>query len=696
MPTNRLASEKSPYLLQHAHNPVEWWPWSDAAFEEARRRDVPVFLSVGYATCHWCHVMEEESFEDAEAAQALNRAFVCIKVDREERPDVDGVYMAACLALNGHGGWPLTALLTPDTREPFYVSTYLPKHSRSGRIGVIDLADRVRQLWAADRKNIVASAAKVRDVVEEVLVRTEAGQPVSEDDLARAVSLFASRFDPAHGGFGRQPKFPSPHSLLFLLRQSRRTGDPKPAEMAVRTLRGIARGGITDALAGGVHRYSTDARWLLPHFEKMLYDQAGLAMAWTEAWELTGDEEMRHAAERTLEYVVRDLQQPHGGIASAEDADSLDAAGRREEGAFYVWTESELAGVLGEDQLNAARVLFGTTAEGNYVDEATRQRTGANVLHFPDDLDRLAATIGVSAEDAERQRRSMAERLLEARASRPRPLLDDKILTDWNGLAIAALAYAGRALSRPDFTEAAVRAEAFLRAHLMDPDGHLLHRWREGEAAIAGMLDDYAFLVWGLMELAAATRDASYLQRAADLHDAMRQRFEADGGGFFLTDESADVLVRQRALDDGALPSGHAVAILNGLRLAAATGRGDLRESAERALASDARLLATPSGHAAHLLGAQLLLGPLPEIVITEGEGRQALAAALGEVYAPGALRLYRSEALAGLAPFTREMTGIDGRATAYVCIAGACQAPAHDPALAAETLATLYSDRTL
>ena len=709
---NRLADEKSPYLVQHAHNPVDWWPWGEAAFAEAEARGVPVFLSIGYATCHWCHVMEEESFEDREAARALNRAFVCVKVDREERPDVDAVYMAACLALNGHGGWPLTALLVPETREPFYVTTYLPRRARGGRVGVIELAERVGGpdgLWREDRENVRASAARVRGVVEAVLAEHEPGRAFTPDDLDRAVGLWRRTFDPANGGFGGQPKFPTPHALLFLLREGRRTGNREATDMAARTLGAIARGGITDHAGGGVHRYSTDRRWLLPHFEKMLYDQAGLALAWTEAWQATGDPAHRRAAEATLDYVLRDLALPGGAFASAEDADSPDAHGRREEGAFYVWTEREIAGVLGQDALPFAREAFGTAPEGNYLDEATRQRTGANVLHLPEDEGPLAARLGMTPEAFRETRRTHLDALLEARAARPRPLLDDKVLADWNGLAIAALATAGRVFGREDYVTAAERAAAFVLGEMQarvasgaggspddagagTPATGLFHRWREGEAAVPGFLEDYAFMAWGLIELAQATGDMGHLAAALALHRQTRARFEAPSGGFFQTEKGTPgLLVRPRALGDGALPSGHAVAATNGLRLARLTGRADLEDSALTALASDARLRAHPTGHAAHLLAAQVALGPAPEVVVAGGEGEAEMRAALGGVYAPGALLLASGGPLAALAPWTAAQTARDGRATAYVCTDGACQAPTTDPAEAARTLDAVY-----
>ena len=343
---NRLAQTNSPYLLQHAGNPVEWWPWSDAAFEEARRRDVPVFLSIGYATCHWCHVMEHESFEDAEAARALNEAFVCVKVDREERPDVDGVYMAAVLAATGRGGWPLTALLTPDTREPFWVGTYLPKVGRGGRIGVTELAENVSRFWAENADGVRQSAAELAEHVRRIGAQGGEGEALGEADLEATAEALRRRFDPVHGGFGAAPKFPTPHHALFLLRRGWQAGDDGLTALAVATLRAIRRGGVYDQVGGGLHRYATDRGWLLPHFEKMLYDQALYALACTEAWAATGEPDLREAAEATLAYVLRDLASSTGAFHSAEDADSLNAAGEREEGAFYVWTEAEIDAAL--------------------------------------------------------------------------------------------------------------------------------------------------------------------------------------------------------------------------------------------------------------------------------------------------------------------------------------------------------------
>lgn len=701
---NRLAREHSPYLRQHAHNPVDWWPWSDEAFAEARRRDVPVFLSIGYATCHWCHVMERESFEDAEAAAALNEAFVCIKVDREERPDVDGIYMAACLALNGHGGWPLTALLTPE-REPFYVATYLPRETRGGRIGVLDLARRVARFWREDRAGVEASAGRITEHVRAMLAPPPtSAAPAGVDALAAAAEALARRFDPVHAGFGHAPKFPSPHGLLLLFRESLRTGEPAHAARALATLDAMRRGGIHDHVGGGFHRYATDRAWLLPHFEKMLYDQALLALAYTEGWLVSGEDTFRATAEATLGYVLRDLIAPEGAFFSAEDADSATADGRMEEGAFYVWTEAELERVLGPDDAALARAAFGTAPEGNYRDEATRERTGANVLHLPRPLAEVAAEAGLAEADLHQRLEAIRNHLFEARAARPRPLRDDKILTDWNGLAIAALARAARAFGRRDFAEAAARAAAFLLGTLRTPEGGLLHRYHAGpdgaapEAGIPAFLDDYAFLAFGLTELYFATGDAAHLAAARDLHAQTRARFhDPDAGGFFVTEAGAsDLLVRRKDFDDGALPAGNSVAALNGLRLGHLLGEDAWQDEARRAIAAAPALAEYPAGHAFLLCAAAFDAGPVQEVVLAGEAGRadfKALRAALEGVYAPHALVLWRTPGegdapLGALVPFAAAQTARDGRATAYVCAGFACQAPTHEPEEAAALLA--------
>ena len=700
---NRLADTDSPYLLQHADNPVDWWPWSDAAFQEARRRDVPVFLSIGYATCHWCHVMEHESFEDPETARAINEAFVPVKVDREERPDVDGVYMAAVLAATGHGGWPLTALVTPDTREPFWVGTYLPRESRGGRIGVRELAASVSEHWRTNAEGVRRSAEHLAGAVRQIAA-AEAGDALGAADVAAAADALAARFDAEHAGFGLAPKFPTPHHALFLLRRAAVTDEDDLTAMAVATLRAIHRGGVTDQVGGGLHRYSTDRQWLLPHFEKMLYDQALYATACAEAYGATGAADLRDAAEATLDYVLRDLRSEAGGFFSAEDADSLNAAGEREEGAFYVWTTAELADVLGEDDARLAADVWGAADTGNYLDEATRQRTGANVLHFSDpDLgadDPLAAPAGRLGLDADALRQRLGgirQRLLDARAERPRPLLDDKVLADWNGLAIAAFAVAARTFDRDDYARAATAAADFVLSEMRTDGGDLLHRWRRGAVGIDGLLDDYAFLVWGLIELYQTTFDEAHLAAALDLHGRMRDRFEAEEGGYYLSPADApDLLVRQRALDDGALPAGNSVAIFNGLRLARLTGRTDLEDAAHRALRVPDVVRQHPSGFSHLVTAAAFAAGPAQEGVVAGDRGAAdtaAMLAAVRSVYAPQAVVVLRAPGegeapVADLAPFAAAQTARDGRATAYVCENYACQAPTTDPDAARSSLA--------
>jgi uncharacterized protein YyaL (SSP411 family) len=663
---NRLADAHSPYLLQHAANPVDWWPWCDEAFAEAERRGVPVFLSIGYATCHWCHVMEHESFEHPVAARALNDAFVCIKVDREERPDVDGLYMEACLALNGHGGWPLTAVLTPE-REPFYVATYLPRESRGGRIGVIDLASSVTRFWQENPEGVRRSAAELTAALRTHEPAADA-PALGAADVQRAADALRARFDPAHAGFGAAPKFPTPHHALFLLRRWRRSGEPDLLDMATRTLRAIRHGGVWDHLGGGLHRYSTDAAWLLPHFEKMLYDQALYAMACTDAHLATGDADLREAAESTLDYVLRDLTGPHGAFFTAEDADSLDVHGRREEGAFYVWTEAELLEALGPEDAALARALYGTSAEGNYTDEATRQRTGANVLHHPEPPERLLDALGIAPDDPRLV--AIRQRLLLRRAARPRPLLDDKVLLDWNGLAIAALARAARAFGRTDYADAATRAAAFLAETLRAPDGWM-HRYHDGHVGIAALLDDLAFLAWGLTDLYQTTFEARWLSLALDLHAETVRRFGDPRGGYFVSpDGAADLIARRRDLHDGALPSGNSAAVYNGVRLARLTGRADFAERARLDLRAAEVARTHPSGFTFLLGAADLEAGSAREIVVVgerEAPATQALlAAVLPHTSADDAL-LLREPAPYGL---------VGGRPAVYVCRDQTCEAP--------------------
>ena len=690
---NRLAHANSPYLLQHADNPVDWYPWGDEAFEAARREDKPIFLSIGYATCHWCHVMEHESFEDEEVARLLNEAFVCVKVDREERPDVDGVYMDVCQALTGHGGWPLTILMTPEGR-PFFAATYIPRESRRGRPGLLDLVPRIRQLWQEERARLLADADEIARALQrqhaEDVGETAPGEAVlTEQHLERAFVQLRTRYDAEYGGFGDAPKFPTPHTLLFLLRYWRRSGDGQALGMVEKTLRAMRRGGLWDHVNFGFHRYSTDRRWLLPHFEKMLYDQALLALAYTEAHRATGDPFYRHVAEKTLAYVARDLTGPEGAFFSAEDADSLDRHGREEEGAFYTWTEADLRTAVGDADFPFARAVFGTAPEGNVEDEATGERTGQNVLHNPEPLLDLADRFGMGEGALREKIEHLRERLVAARDERPRPRLDDKVLTDWNGLMIAALARAARAFGDRRHAEAAARAADFLLQTMRTADGGLLHRYRAGEAAVPGFLDDYAFLAWGLHELYHALFDERYLEAALALHRETERRFaDPDGGGFFFTEaEGEPLLFRRKDRYDGALPSGNAVAALNGLRLGRVTGDRAMEDRAERALSAP-EVAAYPGAYTYHMVALDYAIGPGQEVVVAGERGApdtEAMTDRLGRIYAPNAVFLLRAPGtgaapVTALAPFTEAQVAVGGRATAYVCERYTCKAPTTDP----------------
>jgi uncharacterized protein YyaL (SSP411 family) len=676
---NRLAHEKSPYLLQHAHNPVDWFPWGDEAFELARTRDCPVFLSIGYSTCHWCHVMEHESFEDEAIAALMNRAFVCIKVDREERPDVDHVYMMACQMMTGSGGWPLTILLTPE-RRPFFAATYLPPAAMR------DFIPRVQTAWQAQRESLFADAGKVAEALGRAM-HADAGPVDSLDIMRRASQELGARFDATYGGFGARPKFPSPHTLLFLLRYWKRTGDGDALAMVERTLERMRRGGICDQVGFGFHRYSTDSQWLVPHFEKMLYDQALLLMAYTDAYQATKRDDFAVVAAEIAEYVMRDLSAPERGFYSAEDADSEGV-----EGKFYVWTRDELESVLGEKGAAAdvACAYFGVSAEGNYLDEATGRRTGANILHLVRPDEESARALSLDLDELRARVHSIRQRLRRVRASRVRPRLDDKVLTDWNGLMIASLARSGRVCNRPDHIERAVQAAGFIYSRMTQSDGALFHRYRDGEVAISGMLDDYAFFTWGLLELYEATFDERHLERAILHTRYMLEHFLDEGsGGFFMTARGAEALVaRPREVYDGALPSGNSAAALNLIRLSRITGEMEYDRCARAVIdAFGAQVARAPMAHCALLFAVDFALGPSFEIVIAGKRGADdvaAMAAAIDTVYQPNRVLVFRPEespdAVVRLAPYTRDQIALDGgRATAYVCREFSCRQPTSD-----------------
>ena len=681
---NRLTREKSPYLLQHADNPVDWYPWGPEAFDTARREDKPIFLSIGYSTCHWCHVMEHESFEDEAVAQVMNETFISIKVDREERPDIDNIYMAVCQMMAGSGGWPLTIIMTPE-KQPFFAGTYFPKETRQSRMGMLDLVPRVADVWKNRRQEILDSAEHITAALRELPSEPGEGPDVATMELA--FDQLESRFDSRHGGFGPAPKFPSAHSLLFLLRYWKRTGEAAALAMVERTLTAMRSGGIFDQIGYGFHRYSTDAQWLLPHFEKMLYDQAMLAMAYTEAFQATRKPEFETAAREILTYVLRDMQSPEGGFYSAEDADS-----EGEEGKFYVWSVAEGRSILSAGDADLFIRVFGLTPEGNFLEQATQQRTGHNIPHLASSLEMDAQQAGMSESSLRERIESIRRTLFAIREKRVHPLKDDKILADWNGLMIAALSKAAQAFGDHAYAAAAGRAAEFILAKLHRDDGRLLHRWRDGDAAVLGTTDDYAFLIWGLLELYEATFDATRLETAIALNEEFVRKFwDGDNGGFFFTAADAeDLIARKKEPYDGAIPSGNSVAVLNLFRLARITGQADLESKAlaiGRAFGGD--VARQPSAYAMMLCAADFGIGPAAEVVIVgnpEDRGTQEMLLTLRAAYEPNKTVILRpasesNPAISQIAEFTRAMGAINGRETAYVCRNHACQRPTNDPA---------------
>jgi uncharacterized protein YyaL (SSP411 family) len=678
--SNRLVAEKSPYLLQHAHNPVDWYPWGEEAFEEAKKRDEPIFLSIGYSTCHWCHVMEKESFENPRVATLMNEAFISIKVDREERPDIDDLYMSVCQMMTGSGGWPLTIIMTPD-QQPFFAATYVPRESQLGQVGLLDLIPQIRDLWRKKRDRLTRAATEVRAALEESTLATP-GADLDEGALELTFDQLASMFDAEHGGFGSAPKFPTAHHLVFLLRYWLRTANEHALQMVETTLQAMRRGGVFDQTGLGFHRYSTDSHWLLPHFEKMLYDQALLALAYTEAAQATHREEYAETVREILAYVLRDMTDSGGAFYSAEDADS-----EGEEGRFYTWSEQEIRDALPEKEAQVVLTVFAFEPDGNFAEQATGKRTGRNIPHLNRPLAAEADALGMPERELRALWDGVRRKLFEAREKRVHPHKDDKILTDWNGLMIVALAEAGRVLAEPSYLEAAERATDFILAHMRDTTGQLFHRYRDGEAAIPGFLDDYAFFIWALIVLYEATFEVKYLRIATELNDILTQHFwDNEQGGFFrIADDAETLLVRPKEAHDGAIPSGNSVSMMNLLRLARMTANPDLETKAMRiGQVFSADVLASPAGFTQLMTAADFAIGPTYEIVLVGNPARndtKAMQVALNEKYLPNKVLIQvplsgPAPDIVKLAPFVKDYKAVDGKATAYVCRNHQCQLP--------------------
>jgi uncharacterized protein YyaL (SSP411 family) len=673
---NRLFFEKSPYLLQHAHNPVDWFPWGDEAFGKAKEEDKPIFLSIGYSSCHWCQVMEAESFEDEEVAGFLNQHFVAIKVDREERPDIDNVYMTVCQSMTGSGGWPLTIIMTPE-KKPFFAGTYFPKQAMFDRPGLMEVLSQIVALWENQRDKLVGVGDQITDMLRTLSSSAQAGS-LTVGNMEETFLLLQSSFDQRYGGFGQAPKFPSTHNLSFLLRWWKRTGEEKALAMVEKTLDAMWRGGVYDHLGFGFCRYSTDAFWLVPHFEKMLYDQATLAIAYIEAYQATGKKQYAKVAKQIFTYVLRDMTSPEGGFYSSENADS-----EGEEGKFYVWSEKEIKDILGEKEGNLVCRFYSVTERGNF-------EGGRNILHVARTIDEFSREEGTELERIKEILGKSREKLFRVRKQRVHPSKDDKVLTDWNGLMIAALAKGAQALDEPKYAEAASNAVDFLLNNLRRSDGRLLHRYREGEAVIPGYLDDYAFLIWGLLELYQTTFQIRYLKEALNLTNQMIEIFwdEQNGGFFFTGQDTEEVLARTRQVHDGAIPSGNSVALLNLLRLGRMTANQEFEKKADAAMQSiGGQVNRSPTGFTQLLVGLDFALGATREMVIA-GEVKEKktkeMLRAVYQCFLPRKVLLLHPDgedgkAIEQIAPFVKDQGKVDGKATAYICENYACKLPTTD-----------------
>ncbi len=668
--SNRLIKEKSAYLLQHAYNPVDWYPWSQEAFDKAKAENKPIFVSIGYASCHWCHVMEKECFEDEEVAKLLNEAFVCIKVDREERPDLDAAYMAVCQAMGRSCGWPLNILMTPRL-NPFFAASYIPKDSMHGLTGMMQLVPQVMQIWRLRRAELEIVGADIKSRIEAMEKRTPEND-LGKEVLDEAYESLAQVFDSEHGGFGTAPKFPRPHSLLFLLRYWKRSGTKDALEMVEKTLRQMRLGGIFDQVGFGFHRYSTDAVWLVPHFEKMLYDQALLTFVYTEMYQATGAGKFKLTAKETLEYVMRDLGSQEGGFYSSQDADT-----EGEEGKFYQWTMKEVVDVLEPSDADLAVHLFGLSIEGNYFDASVGRRNGKNILYLAEPLEEVATVKGLTLDELIGRLGKIQKTLFEERKKRVAPAKDDKVLTDWNGLMIAALAKAGKVFNENQFLQASVRSADFILDRMRDEGGTLFHRFVRGERAIEGFLDDYAFFVFGLIELYEASFEDKYLQAALELTKVMVAKFwDEKNGGFYLTERKTEAdLPRMKQVYDGAVPSGNSVALLNLLRLSRLVNEPHYEEMARKLVrAFSQEVQGTPDAYTFLLAGMDFAVGPSHSVVLVgdlKEKNMVEMLEALKKQYMPNLVILLKAPDKAGLG-----YEKIGGTATAYVCREQMCLPP--------------------
>ncbi|NHJ85504.1 MAG: thioredoxin domain-containing protein [Asgard group archaeon] len=679
---NRLIHEKSPYLLQHASNLVDWYPWGEEAFETARKEDKPIFLSIGYSTCHWCHVMAHESFEDPEVAKLMNETFINIKVDREERPEIDTIYMTVCQMITGSGGWPLTIIMNAD-KKPFTAGTYFPKESRYGRIGMLDLIPKIKDYWINNREELEIVSSEILEQLQNTLFTQ--GDSFTEDILEEAFKEASLLFDETKGGTKGRPKFPTPHKWLFLLRYWYRTGNKSALSMVEKTLHEMRKGGIYDHIGFGFHRYSTDSDWLLPHFEKMIYDQAMLIIAYSEAYLATKKSEYKIVVDEIITYVFREMLSPEGSFYSAEDADS-----EGEEGKFYTWQISEIKEILNPDEVGLFLKTFNFKDEGNYFDEATKSKNGRNIPYLTKTMSGLADDLKMPENELLERLENIRQKLFTARDKRIHPHKDDKILTDWNGLMIAALSIAGKHLNNTEYILSAEKAMDFILTKLQTSDGRLLHRYRDGQVAFDGMIDDYSFIIWALLELYEVTFKVEYLKKAIHFNNKLIKHFwdENNGGFFFTSDDSEDFIIRKKEIYDGAIPSGNSVTALNLLKIARITSNIDLEEKVFQITKAFSFVVEQALfSHAMFLLTLEYLFGSSFEVVIVgdaKANDTYEMISALNEEYIPNKIVLFlpideTQPEILNVTDFVKYKSSIDNKATAHVCINKFCKFPTNE-----------------
>jgi len=680
--TNRLINEQSPYLLQHAHNPVDWYPWSQEAFAKAKQEGKLIFLSIGYSTCHWCHVMEAESFEDEDVAAMLKRDYIAIKVDREERPDIDQFYMQIAIRMHGSGGWPLTIVMTPD-KTPVFAGTYFPKETRFNRPGLMEVLPQIADIWKTDPVKLRQHGEEVVNTLKLDSNDKLQNAKLTEKQYEQAEATFRQNFDPQFGGFGKAPKFPSPHTLSFLLQRYNRSRDKELLHMVETTLEKMRDGGIYDHIGLGFHRYATDAQWLVPHFEKMLYDQAGLARVYLEAYQVTKKEDYKLTAQQIFAYVIRQLRDPKGGFYSAEDADSNGV-----EGQFYVWQKQEILDILGKKRGEQFAAIFNVLETGNFSEYIPGEPAGTNILHRTQSLQKWAKELHLPIAELRQQLEDDRQKLFAHRENRIHPFRDDKVITAWNGQMISALALGARVLDDPQLLKSAQDAAHFIQSKMVTKEGRLLRRWRNGQAAIDAFASDYAFLARGLLDLYRASFNPEYLQQAIDLGKQLATHFTDQRGELFETTADSELPLRTSELYDGALPSAGSVTIEVYARLYLMTGNKQWSDRADSLLKSAAaQINRYPAGYTQFLLGASLLLEPTRELVVVGSLGANDTLKLLNEVqhnFMPETIVLLRPvekpEAIDAMAPFIEGMEQIDDHATAYLCQGFACQKPQTEP----------------